>query len=313
MSSIRDYLTISELATYQKTFPTLTVPTMGTDTEGYIKTLAEAAIEQIRFLNTFSGVPMDVLYENVGQKQKAANLMALSVVRKTGNDGADYGLIDIPGDGIDGSYSNIFLTETETGEEEFPEMLWKAQNELINRQISYLKDIKATYAEKRQDLPQGFSMREFVNSEWFKWAVESMLKLIPGEVDDAIYALVQKHAFKTIAWALVWLQKAYYAGSLLCAAMADENAYLLKLEASFDNYKLRSTIITQHDQSIQSLLQQVSLAESQATEQKNIDAEKEFFKKEALSERLFECPYSGLCLGEKNGVADTSEFDILTA
>lgn len=194
-----------------------------------------------------------------------------------------------------------------------PEKLWTAQDELLKRQCVYLKDIKETYAERRIEL-QGFNMREFTQSEWFKWAIDAMLKLIPGNADDFIFELVQKYALKTIGWCLVWLQKAYLSGSLLCAAMYDENCYLLtELDKTLENYAMRSTIITQHDLSIQSLLQQVSLAETQAQRQQDFDAEKEFFKKEALSERIFECPYSGLCLGEKNRVADESEFDIVNA
>lgn len=287
MGTVKEYLDTSELATYGKSFPVLQLPPLGTNSEGYLRTIALCAIEQLRFLNTYSSIPVETLYENIGQKHKASKLAIISHLRRTG--------------------------ENPEEESRFPSSLWEAQNELLGRQIAYLKDIKETYANKRQDLPQGFSMRDFVNSEWFEWAVASLLKLIPGDIDDAIYALVQKHALKTIAWALVWLQKAYYAGSLLCAAMADENAYLLKMSPSFENYQLRATAITQHDQSIQSLLQQVSLAESQAARTQTDDAEKEFFKKEALSERVFECPYAGICLGEKNGVADVSEFDINTA
>jgi len=252
-----------------KAFPSLTVPTITSqDADGYLKAIAEAAAEQIRFLNAYAGVNLSALYTQTG------------------------------------SFSDS---------EEMLDTLWTAQNKLIERQISYLRDIKDTYAEKRQDLPQGFSMRSFVQSDFFKWAVAFALTLIPGEIDDAIYQALQEHAHKIVGWALVWLQKAYYAGSLLCAAMADENAYLLKLEKSLENYKLRSTIITQHDQSIQSLLQQVSLAESQAAAmaaKQTIDEEKRAFMKEALSERVFECPYSGLCLGEKNGVAESSEFSL---
>lgn len=282
MGTTKDYLEASELATYGKTFPVLQLPPLGTTPEGYLRTIALCAIEQLRFLNTYSSIPVETLYENIGQKHKASKLAVMSLLRKTG---------ELPED-----------------ESRFPQALWEAQNELLGRQISYLKDIKETYANKRQDLPQGFSMRDFVQSEWFEWAVSSLLKLIPGDIDDAVYALLQKHALKTIGWALVWLQKAYYAGSLLCAAMADENAYLLRMSPSFENYQLRGAAITQHDQSIQSLLQQVSLAESQAARTQTDDAEKEFFKKEALSERVFECPYSGLCLGEKNGAAESSEF-----
>lgn len=190
--------------------------------------------------------------------------------------------------------------------EKCPELLWKAQDLVLERQISYMKDIKDTYADRRQHL-QGFNMNTFVNSKWFKWAVENLLTLIPGEMDDAIYKLVQEHGVKVIGWCLVWLQKAYYAGSLLCAAMADENAYLKTLTPTIEHYKLRAQIITQHDQSMQVMMQQVALAEKQIADQKN-DAEKEYWKWEAMSERVFECPYSGLCLGEKNGIADASDF-----
>lgn len=314
MSDLREFLQDSELGGYQKTFPTLSTPTLGSNADGYMKTIAEAAIEQVKFLNTFSGIPLEVLFENVGQRHKASNLMLLSALKLADDASGGDGLASIRmGGELTGSYESAFQLSPDTEEENFNESLWTAQNKLLERQISYLKDIKDTYAEKRQDLPQGFSMRSFVQSDFFKWAVSFALTLIPGEIDDAIYQALQEHAHKVIGWALVWLQKAYYAGSLLCAAMADENAYLLKLEKSLENYKLRSTVITQHDQSIQSLLQQVSLAESQAASmaaKQTIDEEKRAFMKEALSERVFECPYSGLCLGEKNGVAESSEFTL---
>lgn len=312
MSDLREFLRDSEIGGYQKTFPTLSTPALGSDADGYMKTIAEAAIEQVKFLNTFSGIPLEVLFENVGQRHKASNLMLLSTLQLTETAGSGDGLdlIRMTGE-TGGSYESILQGVTESGE--IPDMLWKAQNILLERQISYLKDIKDTYAEKRQDLPQGFSMRNFVQSDFFKWAIEFALTLIPGEIDDTLYKLLQEHAHKVIGWALVWLQKAYYAGSMLCAAMADENAYLKKLENSVENYRLRSNVITQHDQSIQSLLQQVALAESQAAQmaaKQTIDEEKRAFMKEALSERVFECPYSGLCLGEKNGVAESSEFTL---
>ena len=314
MSDIREFLRDSEIGSYQKTFPVLSTPTLGTDAEGYMKTIAEAAIEQVKFLDTFSGIPIEVLFENVGQRHKASNLMLLSTLQLTDAPGSGDGLelIRLPGE-TSGSYESILQGVTDSEPDEITELLWQAQNILLERQISYLKDIKDTYAEKRQDLPQGFSMRNFVQSDFFKWAVEFALTLIPGEIDDTLYKLLQEHAHKVIGWALVWLQKAYYAGSRLCAAMADENAYLLKLENSVENYRLRSNVITQHDVSIQSLLQQVALAESQAAEmaaKQTIDEEKRVFMKEALSERVFECPYSGLCLGEKNAVAEASEFTL---
>lgn len=113
MSDIKTFLQESELATYNKSFPTLTVPTLGADAEGYMKNIAEAAIEQIKFMNSFAGIPLDVLYENVGQRHKSSNLLALSMLRKrsqdTGTTSRGLDLIDVPDDETPGDYSNAFL------------------------------------------------------------------------------------------------------------------------------------------------------------------------------------------------------------
>ena len=113
MSDIREYLEDSELRSYNKTFPSLTVPALGLDADGYLKTLAEAAIEQVKFLNAYAGIPLDVLYENIGQKHKASNLAALSMFRKRtqdeGTTSRGLELVDIPDDAITGTYSNAFL------------------------------------------------------------------------------------------------------------------------------------------------------------------------------------------------------------
>ena len=307
MGAMRTFLDDSELEKYAKVFPALTLPAVGTDAESALITLAKCAVENLKFLNTYSGIPLEVLYENIGQRQKASNVAALSMVRMSGNTGGEeLGLLQIAGSAEKAAYESIFAPAMISDE------LWTAQENVIKRQNAYLKDIQTTYAEKRQDLP-GFSMRDFTQSEVFKWLVDWALTLIPTDIDKVIYEAIQKHANKVIGWALIWLQKAYYAGSMLCAAMADENAYLLRMTKSPEAYDLRSRIISQHDRSIQSLLEQVALAESQSAQTMTADEERKLLMKEAFSERVFECPYSGLCLGEKNGVADVSEFEFETA
>ena len=113
MSDVKEYIQQSELGTYAKTFPALSVPTLGSDAEGYMKNIAEAAIEQIKFLNTFAQIPVEVLYENVGQRHKASNMLALSILRKKSQDSSTsrggLDMIDIPDDLVAGDYSNAFL------------------------------------------------------------------------------------------------------------------------------------------------------------------------------------------------------------
>ena len=270
MSDIREFLRESEIGSYQKTFPTLSTPTLGTDAEGYMKTIAEAAIEQIRFLNTFSGVPLEVLFENVGQRHKASNLLLLSTLQVTETAGSGEGLdmIRMAGE-TSGSYESAMQAVVDGGDID-PE-LWTAQNNLLTQQNAYLDDIKTTFQEKREELNAGFSMKQFTQSNTFKFLADMAIKKVtdwvtdafPGVADDAILDTIAKYAPLSIGWGLVWLHKQFLAGAILCERMKEENTQLLTLTASIEMYKMRSDILSQHDVTIQSLLSQVALVETQ--------------------------------------------------
>ena len=114
MATLKEFLEESELAAFQKVFPALTIPTIETqNADGYLKAMTQAAIEQVKYLNTFAGVPLEVLYENIGQRHKASNVLALSMLRKKSQDSSTsrggLDLIDIPDDLVAGDYSNAFL------------------------------------------------------------------------------------------------------------------------------------------------------------------------------------------------------------
>ena len=47
--AIKEYLEQSELGSYKKVFPELTIPTLGDDADGYLRTIAACAIEQVNF------------------------------------------------------------------------------------------------------------------------------------------------------------------------------------------------------------------------------------------------------------------------
>ena len=201
--------------------------------------------------------------------------------------------------------------------------VWTAQTNVIAQQSAYISDIKATFMEKRAQLPVGFSMQTFVESDIFKTLadmaiakiIDWMTDFIPGQLDDLVLDGISKYGIKLLGAAIVWLQKVYYAGSVLCDRMKEENDALLNINMDWEKYPIRSDIIKQHEMSIQSLMAQVALAESQLLAEKGKEdvTQDDVLKKMAFEERVFECPYTGLCLGEKSGVAEESDYEMITA
>ena len=211
-----------------RNFPILNIPSIETeDANGYLKAIAQAAIEQIRFLNTYSGMPLAALYSQR-------------------------------------------LTDAET----LSDSLWTAQNNLIEQQNAYLDDIKDTFTTIREELKVGFTMKQFTESSAFKFLSDLAVKKLtdwltdawPGLADDAILDTISTYAPRAMGWGLVWLHKQLLAGGILCERMKEENLQLSTLNQSLDGYKLRSEIISQHDVTVQSLLAQVALVETQLKE-----------------------------------------------
>lgn len=178
--------------------------------------------------------------------------------------------------------------------EAFSSELWTAQSNLLDQQSVYLDDVKATFAEKRQNLNVGFDMKSFVESDIFKWLTDIAIKkivdlvtdVIPGVQDDLIFDTLVEFAPKAIGSGLIWLNKQYLAGSQLCERMKEENALLTTVKKSFEYYRLRSDIITQHDETIQSLLSQIALVETQIMTDTTGSAGNE-------SEPVIVCPHTG--------------------
>lgn len=288
MGTVKEYLEDSELGKFENVFPVLTVPTLGSDADGYLRTLAACAIEQVKFLNSYAEIPVATLYENVGQRNKANNLAVLSFLRKTGNTGEGLGLIAIPGE-QEGSYSAYNAGK-------IPDDLWKSQQNLLEQQNAYLDDVKNTFAEKRETLKVGFDIKAFVSSDVFKVVSESIVSrlvdwitdLIPGIQDDLIFDTVAKYTPRAIGLGMIWLNKQFMAGAVLCERMKEENLQLLKAPQTFDMYRMRSDIISQHDISMQSLLTQIALVETQMMQDISGQAQGE-----TDSEPAIRCPHTG--------------------
>ena len=263
MGDVRQYLQESELGTYQKVFPALSVPTLGEDAEGYMKTIAEAAIEQVKFLNTFSGIPLEVLYENVGQRHKASNMMLLSILRKLDTATGDgLNMVQVEGE-TGGSYESLFAEFAAS--EEFSETLWKKQTAVINRQSDWLKTLSGVYAEKIANLPQQPSMLkmfvnylvEFIITEGVQRIVLRNIPDLPGNVEDYAATLI---SFFSGALLELWKYiKDYYNETCkILMQMVEENDALCQLDASYDNYRLRTDTLQQHEDAAKNIIELIT-------------------------------------------------------
>lgn len=199
--------------------------------------------------------------------------------------------------------------QTIAEEEELETILgiWTAQNNLITQQTDYLKDIKYTFNERRKSMPKGFTLSSFIKSEAFSYLVEFLLAIFPGEIDDTIYHLIREYAQSLLGHAVEWLENTYTKGAALCERMREENTKIRDMPMSMANYKLRSQIITQHDESIQSLMAQVAHGETQVQTISNVKDSSEiakWLKHIALSEHVIECPYTGMCIYDKSEIVE---------
>lgn len=140
---------------------------------------------------------------------------------------------------------------------------WDAQSAVLDQQSTYLKDVKSLFNAKHKNLPKNFSVANFLKSSYFEWVVAAILKLIPGEFDDVLAKDVLVFVGAIIGEAIELLELFYTAGGTLCDKMRAENTELKNMTASWDAYTLRSQVLTQHDQSMQTLLAQIAQAENQ--------------------------------------------------
>lgn len=143
MSEIKDFLEESELGALGKVFPALSVPAILENTAtDYMRVIAEAAIQQVNFLNAFADVPLEVLYENIGQRNKSSNLALLSMLRKravdTGQIARGLDLVDVPEDGTPGLYSSVLLPAVQNA----PELPTKINTGLLQKIVGLIPEME---------------------------------------------------------------------------------------------------------------------------------------------------------------------------
>ena len=275
MATLKEFLEDSELGSYHKVFPALTIPTIETqDADGYLKVMALAAIEQVKYLETFSGIPLEVLYENIGQRHKASNLLAMSSFRKLpGGSGSGLGLVAMPGETGGGMYEHAFLnlpTISTTEEESFPQALWNVQVSVIRRQTDWLKTLSGIYAEKLQELPQEPSFLqifldtvvEFVAGE----VLRRLVHLLPGETPPEEWAeAAVSFVGEFILNAWEYLKKYYNETCKILDQMCEENDELLSLVKNSENYMLRAAALTQHEATAKNIIELITGLEDKAS------------------------------------------------
>lgn len=247
---------------------------MGNDTEGCIATIAAASIEQVKFLNTFAGIPLEILYENVGQRHKASNLMLLSLLKQceTAGAGDELGLIRINGE-TGGMYEGL-IAEVDGGK--MPDVVWSSQNEVIKKQTAWLRTLSGTYAEKLANLPKQPSWWSVLGDTVVDWVtdnvIESLVGKLIGEVVEETEEIAKKRLILMQVFTFLWeygtnaweyVKKYYNDTCKICDTMADENDALLKMTNTLEHYDLRTRTLQQHDNAAKNIIELITGLEKQ--------------------------------------------------
>lgn len=186
------------------------------------------------------------------------------------------------------------------------ETLWKAQNTFLNRQADYLESLANELAAKWEDVPAKLkdrTVKETMIEKFLQWLAGNVAEYFWGEVAGDLAEL----GIALIAAAIRLLRALYSEGEALCKAMKAENSALHSLEMSRENYALRSTIISQHDRTVQNLLTKIDDAEKQVYQSIELKEINETLKMMQAEEHVIECPLTGHCIYAKTLVADLKE------
>lgn len=186
------------------------------------------------------------------------------------------------------------------------ERLWAAQNKVLGRQNDYLAKIAQELAVKWEEVPNKLrdrTVKETMLENLLKWLAGKIAEYFWGEIGKEIAEL----GVVLIAAAIRVLRALYSEGEALCKAMIEENNALQGLERSRENYELRSTIISQHDRSIQNVLTKIDEAEKQVYMSLELKEINETLKMIQAEDNIVECPMTGHCIYTKSLAVDLKE------
>jgi hypothetical protein len=196
------------------------------------------------------------------------------------------------------------ISETET----FSDDLWKAQQNLIEKQSDYLAHLSKELATKWEDIPAKLkdrTVKDTMLEEFLKWAAGKIAEYFWGAIGKEIATL----SVALVAIAIRLLKALYSDGQALCDAMQAENDALSKLEQSRENYELRSKIVTQHDITINNLLTEIHDAERHVSESLELKDISETLKMIQAEDNIVQCPTTGKCISTRSLVIDDEELD----
>lgn len=147
---------------------------------------------------------------------------------------------------------------------EIAQALWDAQNELIQAESDYCKEIEDLFNRKKDALPQ--------ETNFAQTFLEELLEGVGGLIVGILVTLWTKNkkigqvaafvAEMAIGLAIEYLKKLYTEGKDLCEKIRAENEALLNLEQGRGNYTLRRETMKLHTEMLENLLAHIAQMES---------------------------------------------------
>lgn len=150
--------------------------------------------------------------------------------------------------------------QMDTDEKNAFQQLWNAQDNLINQQSDYCDEVSATFEANRENLPENpDSFIEDLLWEFGEWLANVIVTYFFGPG----WGEVAEIAVMILGAVIRTLDSLYTEGSELCDKIKAENAALLNIPFSKENYQIRSQVLLQHDNALRTLLTHVLALESQ--------------------------------------------------
>ena len=166
-------------------------------------------------------------------------------------------------------------------DDELAEEIWAGQNAKIDSEIKYCDQLRSELDNKQQQV-NGWRDRLVdtvteVLGEFFGDVVKAFTLGLTGSGVAAFIAGIATEL--GLEWGIDALVRLLTRGNELLAGIKDENALLLQLEKSRENYEYREAVLTRHREDIKIVLEQIRQAE------KDVEI-KGIFDIKALLERL---------------------------
>jgi hypothetical protein len=156
---------------------------------------------------------------------------------------------------------------------EVAEALWKAQNGCIEEENAHLDEINEMLLKKKAEMPENEGVIGQVLEEWIEEVVSIVIGILTWAFTESL--MLAKIAMfvsgSLVGIAIEYLRKLYDRSTKMCTALKDENAALLTLEMTRENYELRNAVMLTHTEKIENMLLLVNRMEAQIEKVMDMD------------------------------------------